>query len=105
MKAEPLFAPHEFLTPEPKSMPASAPRHSLVDRSHFPALIFALTLIALCSGCAAAPVKPWDRDLLAEKKMRYIALPLENAVDEHVYFSKEGSTGGQDVGGGGCGCN
>jgi hypothetical protein len=26
-------------------------------------------------------------------------------IDEHIYFSKEGSTGGQEVGGGGCGCN
>jgi hypothetical protein len=64
-----------------------------------------LALAALCSGCAATAVKPWDRDLLAEKKMRYGALPIENAVDEHIYFSKEGSTGGSDVGGGGCGCN
>jgi hypothetical protein len=37
--------------------------------------------------------------------MRFVPLPLENAVDEHVYFSKEGSTGGADLGGGGCGCN
>jgi hypothetical protein len=60
---------------------------------------------ALASGCAATAVKPWDRDLLAEKKMRFIPLPLENAVDQHVYFSKEGSLGGMDVSGGGCGCN
>ena len=65
----------------------------------------ALLLAALCSGCAATAIKPWDRDLLAEKKMRYVPLLMENAVDEHVYFSKEGSTGGQGVGGGGCGCN
>jgi hypothetical protein len=64
-----------------------------------------LALGALIPGCAAAPVKPWDRDLLAQKKMRFVPLPLENAVDQHVYFSKEGSTGGSDLGGGGCGCN
>jgi hypothetical protein len=65
-----------------------------------------LTLLwVLASGCAAMAVKPWDRDLLSQKKMRFIPAPMLNAVDDHVYFSKEGSTGGMDVGGGGCGCN
>ena len=64
-----------------------------------------LAIAALASGCAASAVKPWDRDLLAQKKMRFIPLPMEHAVDEHVYFSKEGSTGGMDLAGGGCGCN
>ncbi|HVP59959.1 MAG TPA: DUF4266 domain-containing protein [Myxococcaceae bacterium] len=64
-----------------------------------------LALAALTGGCAAMAVKPWDRDLLAEKKMRFVPLPMHAAVDEHIYFSKEGSTGGQGVGGGGCGCN
>jgi hypothetical protein len=50
-------------------------------------------------------VKPWDRDLLAQKKMQLVTHPMVNSIDEHIYFSKEGSTGGQDVGGGGCGCN
>jgi hypothetical protein len=64
-----------------------------------------ILLAALSSGCAAAVVKPWDRDLLAEPGMRYVPDPMLNAVDEHVYFSKEGSSGGMDVDGGGCGCN
>jgi hypothetical protein len=67
----------------------------------------ALALLALAAlaagGCAT--VHPWDRDLLAQKKMQLVPSPMMHAVDEHVYFSKEGSTGGQDVGGGGCGCN
>lgn len=64
-----------------------------------------LATLALGSGCAAMSVKPWDRDLLAEKKMRFVPLPLENGVSQHIYFSKEGSMGGQEAGGGGCGCN
>lgn len=64
-----------------------------------------LVLVILGGGCAAMTVRPWDRDLLAEKKMRFNASPMESAVDEHIYFSKEGSTGGSGVGGGGCGCN
>ena len=57
----------------------------------------------LLSGCA--DVKPWDRDLLAQKKMQLVPAPVDNALDEHVYFSKEAASGGQGVGGGGCGCN
>jgi hypothetical protein len=67
------------------------------------AILVALAFLAC--GCAATAVKPWDRDLLSEKKMRFIPLPMVNAVDEHIYFSKEGSTGGTSAAGGGCGCN
>ena len=64
-------------------------------------LVLGLSVVA--SGCAI--VRPWDRDLLAEKKMSLNPSPMIHAVDEHIYFSKEGSTGGDDLGGGGCGCN
>ena len=64
-----------------------------------------LALAGLASGCAATAVRPWDRDLLAQKKMRLTASPMVSAVDDHIYFSKEGSMGGMGVGGGGCGCN
>jgi hypothetical protein len=64
-----------------------------------------MLLAGLASGCAATAVRPWDRDLLAQKKMRFIPSPMVNAVDEHIYFSKEASLGGLGVGGGGCGCN
>jgi Domain of unknown function (DUF4266) len=60
---------------------------------------------AALGGCAAPLVRPWDRDLLAEKPMSFNPLPMMSAVDDHIYFSKEGSTGGQNVSGGGCGCN
>ena len=64
-----------------------------------------LGALATLTGCAAMSVKPWDRDLLAEKKMSLDPQPMHAALDDHIYFSKEGSTGGQSVGGGGCGCN
>ena len=64
-----------------------------------------LALAAAAGGCAATAVRPWDRDLLAQKKMRLTPSPMVSAVDDHIYFSKEGSMGGMDVGGGGCGCN
>ena len=74
-----------------------------VRRFVLPALL--LLLSGLIQGCATMAVHPWDRDLMAEPKMRYEPVPMETAVDDHVYFSKEASTGDQTVGGGGCGCN
>jgi hypothetical protein len=67
------------------------------------ALAFILALPVLLGGCAT--VHPWDRDLLAEKGMTFNPCPLLHSIDDHIYFSKEASMGGQDVGGGGCGCN
>lgn len=61
---------------------------------------FALLLVA---GCAT--VQPWDRDLLAEKRMSFVPSPMLHAIEDHIYFSKEASMGGIDFGGGGCGCN
>lgn len=62
-------------------------------------------LAVLQVGCAYEPVQPWDKDLLAQEKMQLDAYPLDTYLDEHIYFSKEGSSGGEAVGGGGCGCN
>lgn len=66
--------------------------------------LFILLMLPL-AGCSIEAVKPWDRDLLAQEKMQLVPDPIENALDEHIYFSKEASFGGQGVGGGGCGCN
>ena len=58
------------------------------------------------SASPAAPAsKPWDRDVLARPDMQIVSDPIEAAADEHIYFSKEASSGGQGFGGGGCGCN
>jgi hypothetical protein len=68
------------------------------------------TLVLLCasvaaSGCASVGPKPWEHDLLAEQPMQLDAYPLESASDDHIYFSKEASSGGRSFAGGGCGCN
>jgi hypothetical protein len=73
--------------------------------ARFLPLAFAVAVLALASGCAATAVRPWDRDLLADPKMRLRPSPMMSAVDQHIYFSKEGSMGGAGVAGGGCGCN
>ena len=60
-------------------------------------------LAAAVASCAG--VEPWDRDVLARPEMQIVSDPVEAAADEHIYFSKEASSGGQGFGGGGCGCN
>lgn len=67
--------------------------------------IFMIVIAITGTGCAMEPVKPWERDILAQKKMQLVANPLEIYLDEHIYFSKESSSGGSGIGGGGCGCN
>jgi hypothetical protein len=57
------------------------------------------------AGCTTLGVQPWERDLLAKPGMALIASPLDAAIDDHTYFSKEAATGGRGFGGGGCGCN
>ena len=62
-------------------------------------------VIATLAGCSTIGVKPWQRDVLARPAMQLDAYPLDAGIDEHVYFSKEASSGGRGFGGGGCGCN
>jgi len=64
-----------------------------------------LTATILLTGCSSLGVQPWERDLLAKKEMALTASPIDAALDDHIYFSKEASSGGKSFGGGGCGCN
>lgn len=66
----------------------------------------------MVSGCGTIrnmtvkeEVKPWERDVLATDTMQLPTDPMHFYLDSHIYFSKEASTGGGVVGGGGCGCN
>lgn len=67
------------------------------------ALLF--SLIVSATGCSSLGVEPWERDLLAKKEMALTSSPIDAAFDDHIYFSKEASSGGKGFGGGGCGCN
>ena len=62
-------------------------------------------LAAVFSGCSTMGVEAWERDVLAKDEMQLVSDPLEAAIDDHIYFSKEASSGGRGFGGGGCGCN
>lgn len=65
-----------------------------------------LSLLALLplSACSLG-TEAWERDLHAEDAMTMEYDDVDLAFDEHIYFSKEASSGGQGFGGGGCGCN
>jgi len=66
--------------------------------------ILAGLVLGAC-GCSALGVKPWQREILARPEMALEAAPIDAAIDDHIYFSKEAASGGRSFGGGGCGCN
>jgi hypothetical protein len=65
----------------------------------------AIVAIGALPGCAGVGVQVWDRDVLARPEMQPDAGALDKALDDHIYFSKEAASGGDGLGGGGCGCN
>jgi hypothetical protein len=78
-------------------------KHEITSSSWLRILL--LSCLFLMVGCANLGVKPWQRDLHAEPEMATDSDALDLSLDEHIYFSKEASSGGQGFGGGGCGCN
>ena len=64
--------------------------------------VLVLAIVAV-SGCAQ--VKPWERGNLSKDVMAWQSDPLKGSLDNHIFFSKEGSSGGGQTAGGGCGCN
>ena len=63
-----------------------------------------LAVIAVVAGCSLG-VDVWERDILAQTNMQLDSDAVNHSLDDHIYFSKEGSSGGRGFGGGGCGCN
>jgi Domain of unknown function (DUF4266) len=59
----------------------------------------------LAAGCSSVGVEVWERDVLAKAEMQPDHRAIDRALDDHIYFSKEASSGGRGFGGGGCGCN
>lgn len=63
------------------------------------------SLTVLLGACSSLGVEPWERGTLAKPEMALDSSPVTSALDDHIYFSKEASSGGRGFGGGGCGCN
>ncbi len=63
-------------------------------------------MVAGLTGCASlGNVQPWEKGTLAKPEMTFNDGGLFNRYDDHIYTSRESSSGGAGVGGGGCGCN
>ena len=69
------------------------------------AMLASLAALAALAGATGActNVQPWERDLHARADMQPNA--QDAGIDDHIYFSKEASSGGRGFAGGGCGCN
>jgi hypothetical protein len=60
---------------------------------------------AATAGEPRRRVRPWQRGRLAQRAMALDADRIDLEIDDHIYFSKEATSGGRSFGGGGCGCN
>ena len=68
------------------------------------ALAGLLLALAVCLS-ACAPVKPWERSILARDDMVWEPDAGEATLRSQIHYSKEASLAGGSAGGGGCGCN
>ena len=68
-------------------------------------LLLTICLSASLAGCSVPKVQAWDKQDLAKPEMALDSDRLDTRYSEHIYFSREGSSGGWSIGGGGCGCN
>ena len=67
------------------------------------ALLVSLAALAAAGTTSCTTVQPWERDLHARADMQPDT--QDASIDDHIYFSKEASSGGRGFAGGGCGCN
>jgi hypothetical protein len=63
-------------------------------------VVLAILILTSCES-----VQPWERGTLARPEMQLSSDPLSDVFYEHVYYSKEASSGGTGAAGAGCGCN
>ena len=68
-------------------------------------LFIFVSILALGTLTGCVEVQPWQKENLAKSYMGFDPDQLEAREHQHIYFSKEASSGGYGIGGGGCGCN
>jgi hypothetical protein len=73
-------------------------------KSLIPGLVM-IALLSSISACSSSGVKPWERGNLAKSSMTFGADSMIETTEDHIYFSKEATSGGRSFGAGGCGCN
>ncbi len=57
------------------------------------------------NGCAATSGQLCTKPPIAAEELQLDKQVSKDMIDDHIYFSKEASSGGRSFGGGGCGCN
>ncbi len=60
---------------------------------------------AACGALGCATVQPWERGVLADRRMRAVASPDCEGARAHVLAVREGAAGGLGATGVACGCN
>lgn len=65
---------------------------------------FVLVVVSVASA-ACATVRPEDKEYLAEPSMTWTNSSFAARHEAHIVDNREGSTGGSQTKGGGCGCN
>jgi len=77
-----------------------------LTRGHRLARYYPLLLACvLAGGCESLGVEAWQREILSRPEMQFSENDMDLLLDDHFYFSKEGTSGGRGFAGGGCGCN
>ena len=69
------------------------------------AFTFFIFILNVLVSCSTDSVRPWQKEDLARPEMQFNAISTQPSFEQHFYFSKEGSSGGEGFSGGGCGCN
>ena len=87
---------------KPDHLPAKTPEGTGLRLA---APVAALLMASTLTACANLGVEPWERDYLARDEMLLDGDPVDDTLDDHIYFSKEATSGGRGFAGGGCGCN
>lgn len=66
--------------------------------------LLAFLSFSLLQGCSSTPIAAWERGDLSRTEMAWEPDPMQAGFRQHVYTAKEGASGGDSTGGGGCGC-
>ena len=73
--------------------------------THTQKYYFIALLVSLLSACSNQSIQAWQKQDLARPEMQFGTISTHRSFEDHFYFSKEGSSGGEGFAGGGCGCN
>ena len=76
-----------------------------MKKSQLAIAFLAAIVVLLVIGCAAPGGQVCTAPPVADEELQLDKESNKLLVDDHVYFSKEGSSGGRSFGSGGCGCN